>query len=204
MIVINPFAQLSEYVPTILMQIFVYVMIALALIGTLLDIIHKKNVKYFFENLKKSKKSATKTLSTFEKTSIAVKTLSSDVLTTSELNGKRRMAHLLGMYGTIIFWITSVIMIFGYSSPSIHTPAIFPFLWHLGALLTVLGGCWFWFFLRVDVVAEANPWYRIVQADLFVLSLVKTSIFALFWSWFQSNEIRILANLSLVFLKFLK
>ena len=37
----------------------------------------------------------------------------------------------------------------------------------------------------IDVAAEANPWYRLVQADLFVLALVLTASFALAWSFFQ-------------------
>ena len=45
------------------MQWFVIVMAILVVVGTLLDIIHKKNVKYFFENAKKAKLSAKKTLS---------------------------------------------------------------------------------------------------------------------------------------------
>ena len=52
--------------------------------------------------------------------------------------------------------------------------------------MTCLGGNWFWFFLRVDVVAEANPWYRVVKADLFVLSLVVSATFGLFWSYLQA------------------
>jgi len=189
MITTNPFTQLSEFVPSILMQFFIGAMIFLVILGTSLDMIHKKNVKYFFENAKKAKKSATRTLSIGQKSSVVVKTIASDVLTTSELDGQRRLAHLLGMYGTIIFWITSVIMIFCYSTFSSVTPSIFPLLWHLGAIMTILGGCWFWFFLRVDVVAEANPWYRIVQADLFVLSLVITSSFGFIWSYLQAKEI---------------
>ena len=51
----NPFAILSESVSPIFMQSFVILMIALVVIGTLVDIIHKKNVKYFFENTKKAK-----------------------------------------------------------------------------------------------------------------------------------------------------
>ena len=47
----------------------------------------------------------------------------------------------------------------------------------------------FWFFLRVDVAAEANPWYRVVRADLFVLSLVLTTTFGLIWSYLQSAAI---------------
>ena len=44
MFLTNPFLLLSETVPTILMQIFVIVMALLVIIGTLLDIIHKKNL----------------------------------------------------------------------------------------------------------------------------------------------------------------
>ena len=55
--------------------------------------------------------------------------------------------------------------------------------------MTCFGGYWFWFFLRVDVTAEANPWYRLIQADLFVLSLVITTTFALIWSFVQSANI---------------
>ena len=118
-----------------------------------------------------------------------LKPFASDVLTTSELDGKRRVAHLLGMYGTVIFWVTSVIMIFCYSTPASVTPSVLPLLWHLGAIMTCFGGYWFWFFLRVDVVAEANPWYRVVKADLFVLSLVVTATFGVVWSFLQAVDI---------------
>ena len=189
MITINPFFVLSEFIPSIAIQTFVAVMIVLVIAGTVIDMIHKKNVKYFFENAKKAKKQATRTVSAGKKASILIKTVASDILTTSELAGKRRLAHLLGMYGTIIFWVTSVIMIFCYSTPESLTPSILPLLWHLGAMMTCLGGYWFWFFLRVDVVAEGNPWYRVVRADLFVLSLVVTATFGLVWSYLQVSSI---------------
>ena len=189
MITINPFFDLSEFIPSIAMQAFVIAMIILMVAGTVIDIIHKKNVKYFFENARKAKKHATKTVSTGKKISIVIKTVASDVITTSELAGKRRIAHLLGMYGTIIFWVTSAIMIFCYSTTESVTPSILPALWHLGAIMTCLGGYWFWFFLRVDVAAEGNPWYRVVKADLFVLSLVVTVTFGLIWSYLQSAGI---------------
>ena len=112
MITINPFSELSKFIQSITMQLFVVAMIIMVVVGTLFDMIHKKNVKYFFENAKKMKKSATRSVNVAEKTSIVFKTVASDVLTTSELDGKRRVAHLLGMYGTIVFWFTSVIMIF--------------------------------------------------------------------------------------------
>ena len=186
MITINPFSELSKFVPLITIQTFVVAMIILVVLGTLLDIIHKKNVKYFFNNAKKAKKSATNIVSSGEKASIVLKTVASDVLTTSELAGRRRIAHLLGMYGTIIFWVTSVIMIFCYTIPKSVTPSILPLLWHLGAIMTCIGGYWFWFFLRADVAAEGNPWYRLVKADLFILSLVATTTFGLVWSYLQS------------------
>ena len=108
----NPFSVLAETVPSIVMQGFVVLMILLIVTGTLLDIIHKKNVKYFFENAKKAKLSATKTLSTGKRISVISKTIVSDIATTSELGaGKRRAAHLLGMYGTILFWAGSAIML---------------------------------------------------------------------------------------------
>ena len=186
MILSNPYSILAEFISPIYMQSFVIIMFGLIILGTLLDIIHKKNVKYFFENAKKAKKSATRELGTAEKASVIAKTVIYDIGTTSELGaGKRRVAHLLGMYGTILFWVSSIIMIFCYSSLSSETPIAWPIIWHAGAIMTVLGGCWFWFFLRVDVYSEAQPWYRIIKADLFVLALIATSLFGLIWSYLQ-------------------
>ena len=183
----NPFTLLAETISPIFMQGFVVLMGLLVIGGTLLDIIHKQNVKYFFNNAKKAKKNATKKLTTGERISVISKTIVSDIATTSELGaGKRRIAHVLGMYGTILFWVGSVIMIFCYASPTSTTPSLWPAIWHIGALMTVIGGGWFWFFLRVDVYSEAQPWYRIIKADLFVLALMASSLFGLIWSYLQS------------------
>ena len=191
MISTNPFFILSQSVPAILMQSFVILMGILILVGTVMDIIHKKNVKYFFQNAKKAKLSAKKELTTSERISVISKTIASDIATTSELGaGKRRLAHVMGMYGTILFWVGSVVMIFFYTSPNSVTPSFWPIIWHVGAALTVLGGGWFWFFLRVDVYSEAQPWYRIIQADLFVLALIASSLFGLIWSYLQSLNLQ--------------
>ena len=190
MMTINPFSELSASIPSIVMQTFVVAMIILVSLGTLLDMAHKKNAQYFFKNFQKAAKSATKQISTRGKALIVVKTIASDVLTTSELGaGQRRAAHLLGMYGTVLFWITSTIMVFCYSTPESITPTVLPMLWHLGAIMTCFGGYWFWFFLRADVSAEANPWYRIIRADLFVLSLLASATFGLIWSYLQASNI---------------
>ena len=78
----NPFATLSVFLPSIVMQVFVILMVVLVILGTLFDIIHKKNVKYFFQNAKKAKAQAKRNLSSNEKTSIIAKTFASEILTT--------------------------------------------------------------------------------------------------------------------------
>ena len=52
----NPFSNLAEIVSPLAMQGFLIAMVGLVILGTLIDIIHKKNVKYFFDNAKKAKK----------------------------------------------------------------------------------------------------------------------------------------------------
>ena len=180
---INPFAELSGLIPPIAMQIYVILMAILVAGGTLLDTIHKKSAQYFFENSKKQKKMSSREVSGGEKVGIAVKTVAVDVLTSAEFcNQKRRVAHLLTMYGFILFVVSTAVMIFGYADSA--NAAAWPLLWHLGALMVCVGGYWFWFVIRVDVAAEGNPWYRVVRADLFILALLATTTFALLWSVF--------------------
>jgi hypothetical protein len=194
----NPFSELAELTSPLALQSFVIAMIGLVVIGTLLDIIHKKNVKYFFMNAKKAKKSAKIELTASQRTTVILKTVVHDIATTAELGrGKRRVAHVLGMYGTIIFWITTVCMIFLFPSAGAETPSSLTIMWHTGAFITCLGGYWFWFFLRVDVLAEAHPWHRIIKADLFVLALLACATFGLAWSYAQSSG---LVKLSYLFL----
>jgi hypothetical protein len=162
-------------------------MVILVAGGTLLDTLHKKSAQYFFENTEKLKKLASRQVSGGEMVGIAVQTVAVDVLTSGEFcNQKRRMAHLLTMYGFVLFIVTTAILIFGYVGKP--TPAVLPALWHLGALLVCVGGYWFWFFIRVDVAAEGNPWYRVMRADLFILALLATTTFALLWSALQAAD----------------
>ena len=184
----NPFSGLSELVSPIAIQAFAILMIGLVVVGTLIDIIHKKNVKYFFNNAKKAKKNAKIELTTIQRTSVILKTVAHDIATTAELGrGKRRVAHVMGMYGTIIFWITSALLIFSFPTAGSSTPSSITIMWHIGAIITCLGGYWFWLFLRVDVLAEAHPWYRIIKADLFVLALLACATFGLAWSYTQHS-----------------
>ena len=188
MITTNPFSELSAFISPIAMQIYVVLMVLLVVGGTVLDMIHKQSAKYFFENSKKAEKNAKRTVSSSEKTSLAVQTLTNEVLTSSEFaNPKRRISHLFTMYGFIVFVVATVALIFGY--PTEASAGIWPFLWHLGALSLAFGGYWFWFFIRVDVSSEGNPWYRVVRGDLFILSLLTTATFGLLWSATQGGAL---------------
>ena len=181
----NPFADLF---PAALMQGYVILMVLLVLGSTIFDTIHKKSAKYFFQAAEKSKKSQTRSISGGEKTSIAVKTAVNEVMLSSEVcNARRRIAHLLGMYGFVMFLIATIVLIFSYPTSATPAPALVTGLWHIGALMVAVGGYWFWFFIRVDVAAEGNVWYKIMRADLFILALLATTTFALVWSYLQMN-----------------
>ena len=195
----NPFSILAETVSLFAMQSFIIAMIVLIALGTIIQMIHHKNITYFFNNAKKAKLQATREIGAGEKASIIAKTAVVDIGTTSELGfGKRRLSHVLGMYGTIIFWITSALLIFSFPTAGSSTPSSITIMWHAGAIITCLGGYWFWFFLRVDVLAEAHPWYRIIQADLFVLALLACATFGLAWSFTQYYEMTGLSYLFLI------
>ena len=56
----NPFSILSESISPLAMQSFIVAMILLIVIGTVIQMIHHKNLTYFFNNAKKAKLSATK------------------------------------------------------------------------------------------------------------------------------------------------
>ena len=59
---INPFSILAETVSPLAMQYFIIAMILLIAVGTIIQMIHHKNLTYFFNNAKKAKLSATKEL----------------------------------------------------------------------------------------------------------------------------------------------
>ena len=156
--------------------------------STIFDTIHKKSAKYFFQAAEKSKKSQTRSISGGEKTSIAVKTAVNEVMLSSEFcNARRRIAHLLGMYGFVMFLITTIILIFSYPTSATNAPALVTGLWHIGALMVAVGGYWFWFFIRVDVSAEGHSPFRLMRADLFVVSLTLSTTLALVWAYTQFN-----------------
>jgi len=183
----NPFAELSTSISPSIMQAYVVVMALFVVGGTLFDIVHKRSAAYFFANWRASKKKAKKPIGGGDLIAIATQTAVADVLTSAEFcSMQRRVAHLLGMYGFVIYVVATAIMVFSYPTPATPTPAMITTLWYVGALMVCVGGYWFWFFIRVDVAAEGNSPFRLVRADLFIVSLVLSTTFGLLWAWSQA------------------
>ncbi len=198
MFVDNPFAELSASVSPGVMQTYVVIMILLVVGGTLFDILHKRSARYFFNSMKKAQDRGERQVAGGEMASLAVKTAAKEVLTSSEFcNPHRRIAHLLGMYGFVIYVIATLVMVFSYATPETPTPGIWPFLWTVGALMVCVGGYWFWFFIRADVSAEGSSPFRLMRADLFIVSLLASVTLGLLWSIVQTPENNTGANVLL-------
>lgn len=184
----NPFATLTDFLPAFAMQAYLVLMALAVIAGTLFDIAHKGSARYFFENWRKSKRKSRQPIGGGELVSITVKTAVVDVLASGEFCSlRRRLAHLLTMYGFVIYVVTTAIMVFSYPTPATPAPAILPQLWWLGGLMVLAGGYWFWFFIRVDVAAEGNSPFRVVRADLFILSLLASVTLGLVWAFVQAS-----------------
>ena len=179
----NPFAALSASISPAFMQGYIVVMFLLVVAGTLFEVWHKGSAKYFFEVWRKSKAKGVKQLGGGDMVGIAVQTVAVDVLASGEFcNPHRRIAHLLGMYGFVFYVLATVVMVFGYPTPASPTPGLWSFLWWVGALMVCVGGYWFWFFIRVDVAAEGNSPFRLMRADLVILSLLASATLGLLWA----------------------
>lgn len=183
MLEVNPFAELSALLSPTILQGYIVLMFILVVVGTILDMAHKKSAQYFFENAEKAKKNAKRTLGGGEKASMAVATVANEVLTSAEFaSTRRRLSHLLTMYGFVIFVAVTAWLIFAYPTQA-AAPTALTALWHIGALMLCLGGYWFWFFIRVDVSSEGVKWYNFNgRGDIFIVGLISMGTFALLWS----------------------
>ncbi len=180
----NAFAAVSGSLPAGFMQWYVGLMILAVIVGTLLDVAHKGSATYFFANWRKTKEKG----APVDVASIAVKTVVVDVLASGEFcNQRRRVAHLLTMYGFVLYLVTTLLMVYAYPTAATPTPALVAQLWWLGGLMALAGGYWFWFFIRVDVAAEGGTPLRLMRADLFILSLLASVTLGLVWAWLQAS-----------------
>ena len=185
MITSNPFDAITALISSDIQQGYIILMAILVFLGTVLDMMHKKSAKYFFQDSEKQQKNAKRTVGAGEKAGLAVATLANEVLTSGEFaNPKRRLSHLLTMYGFILFVGSTALMIFKCDTIATTTLAQ---AWHIGAAMLCVGGYWFWFFIRVDVNSEGVRWYQLRRADLFIVTLLLSATFALLWSYSQSG-----------------
>jgi hypothetical protein len=174
----NPFAQLGALLPPSFMQWYLVLMLLAVVAGVLFDIAHKGSAQYFFANWRKSKDRGSRQIGGSELVSIAAQTALVDVMASGEFcNPRRRLAHLLTMYGFVIYVVTTALMVFG--DPA---PGIVALLWWIGGVMILAGGYWFWFFIRADVSAEGNSPFRVIRADLFILSLLASVTLGLIWA----------------------
>src|SRR5688572_29221969 len=110
----NPFAAVAGSLPASALQLYLVLMAVAVIVGTLFDIVHKGSAKYFFENMRRSKGKG-REVGGGEKMSIAAQTLVVDVLASGEFcNANRRVAHLLGMYGFILYVLATAVLVFAY------------------------------------------------------------------------------------------
>ena len=199
----NPFAPLTDFVSPDLMQGYIVLMVLAVAIGTAFDLLRDKKLTFFLQERQRTKAAAKQPLGGADLAAIAARTLAHDIATFGEFcNRQRRISHCLMFYGFVSYLVTSVVMVFGYPAEP-HPPLVLPILWNLGVLMTLVGGYWFFFFLRVNVVHDGQPPWRLVRADLFIGSLLASLTFALIFEFMTMSEnpaaTRVVAGLYLFF-----
>ena len=184
----NPFAELTVFLPPIAMQVYIVLMIVAVVVGTVLDMLHKSSGKYFTQRQKKAQAAATTELSGADKASLAIRTIAVDVATAGEFcNPQRRISHVLMFYGFIFYLAMTIVMVFSYPTHATPTPAVIPLLWNIGVIMLLIGGYWFFLFLRVNVAQDGQPVFRLVPADLFIVTLLGSATFAFIWEIVQTT-----------------
>jgi hypothetical protein len=175
----NPFAPLTAFVSPGAMQGYIVLMVLAVIVGTLFDLLHDRKLSFFLQERRRAKAAARQRLGAADRAAIAARTLVRDIATFGEFcNRQRRISHVLMFYGFVLYLVTTVVMVFAYP-PDTRTPVVLPILWNVGALMTLVGGYWFFFFLRVNVVHDGHPPWRLVRADLFIVTLLASVTFAL-------------------------
>jgi hypothetical protein len=182
----NPFAALTDFLPPLVMQVYIVLMTLAVLGGTLFDVYHKGSAKFFARRRAKSDAAATRRVSGGEAASLAMKTIAEAAVSGEFCKWPRRLSHLLMMYGFFIYVTTTVVMVFAYPGIA-HIPAILPALWTIGTSMILVGGLWFFFFLRVNVAYDGDSAFHLGRADLFVGSLIASVAFALAWDYVQTT-----------------
>lgn len=187
----NPFAELAVFLPPLFMQVYIVLMVIAVAIGTLADMLHKGSARFFLRDWGKKRAAATRRLGLPGVAAQAIRTLFFEVAVSGELVAcslKRWFSHLLMFYGFLLYLVSTVVLVFGYPTADTPAPPLWPALWNLGALMVLVGGGWFFFFLRVNVAYEKHSPFRLMRADLFIVSLLASVSFALIWEIVQATS----------------
>jgi hypothetical protein len=182
----NPFAALTDFLPPLVVQVYIVLMMLAVVIGTLFDVYHKGSAKFFARRRAKSDAAAQRRPSGGETFSLALETIAEAAVSGEFCKWPRRISHLMMMYGFFLYLITTVVMIFAYPAGA-PTPIILPALWTIGALMILVGGLWFFFFLRVNVAYDGASPFHLGRADLFIGFLLASIAFALLWHFVQTG-----------------
>ncbi len=179
----NPFAALSEFLPAGAMQLYVVLMALAVIAGTLFDVAHKGSAKFFAQRREQSRSRAKRSIGAGDAVGAVLATVAEAAVSGEFCKWPRRLSHLLTMYGFLLYIVTTVLMVFAYPA------AILPALWTLGAVMVLIGGLWFFFFLRVNVAHDGASPFSLGRADLFVGSLIASVAFALAWQATSSRMV---------------
>lgn len=183
----NPFIPATDFLPPSYLQAYIVLMVLAVVAGTLFDLYHKRSAEFFARQRQRSRVAAVRQLSGTEMAAIAARTLANEVATSGEFcNRSRRVSHLLMSYGFVLYLVTTLVLVFGYPADP-HTPAVLPVLWNVGILMVLVGGYWFFFFLRVNVAHDGHSPWRLVRADLFIVSLLASVTLGLVWAALQAS-----------------
>ena len=127
----NPFAALGDFVPPLVMQVYIVLMALAVIVGTFFDVHHKGSAKFFARRREKSEAAAQRRLSGGERVSLAIATIAEAAVSGEFCKWPRRISHLLMMYGFVLYLIATVVLVFAYPGAA-HAP----FLSHPDAFMS--------------------------------------------------------------------
>lgn len=175
----NPFIPATDFLPPSYLQAYIVLMVLAVVAGTLFDLYRKRSAEFFARQGQRSRAAAVRQLGGAELAALAARTIVDEVATSGEFcNRSRRVSHVLMSYGFVLYLITTIVLVFVYPADP-RPPVVLPVLWNAGILMVLVGGYWFFFFLRVNVAHDGHSPWRLVRADLFIVALLASVTFAL-------------------------
>ena len=169
------------------------VLMVLAVVGgTLFDVYHKRSGQFFALRRRKSKLAAERVLGGAETLAIAVRTIG-EAAVSGEFEKWPRRLHRRRRWSSILYLVTTVVMVFTYPAAGRRYSCR---CWNSGPDALV-GGFWFFFFLRVNVVMTARRrcslhgrpvhrsrcWSASVRAAAGIVAFAQTANAAATWTW---------------------